>query len=180
MKANRVSDTIIWPSMVSGSRRLAWFQKALPMTEATMATPAQTPIRRIQASSVMPPSMNNDGMTSASARAPVTTPVSSDHSCGVMSGNRPIQRLLPTAKAVQDSRAATAQTRPIRVALPLCAAAPPPWLSDSHPIRPTASAATAMGGATRDSGGDSLSLRPHRATTTGTMPTIRAEAATPA
>ncbi len=74
----------------------------------------------------MPPSMNRDGITSTSASAPVTTPVSSDHSCGVTSGRRPIQRLLPTAKAVQDSRAAKAHPRPISVAAPLCAAAPPP------------------------------------------------------
>ena len=84
-----------------------------------MATPALTPIRRSQASSVMPSSMNSDGMTSSSASPPVTTPVSSDHSCGVTSGKRPIQRLLPTAKAVQDNRAAMAQPRPIRVAVPL-------------------------------------------------------------
>ncbi|MNE11166.1 hypothetical protein D3C80_1039120 [compost metagenome] len=137
-------------------------------------------MKRSQAASVMPATMNSDGITRTRASAPVTTPVSSDHSCGLTSGRRPIQRLLPTAKAVQDSRAAKAQARPIKVKAPLSAAAPPPRFSDSQPIRPTARAATAMGGATRDSGGESLSRRPHRATITGTMPTISAEAATPA
>ncbi|MNT57875.1 hypothetical protein D3C72_1952770 [compost metagenome] len=101
--------------MVRGSRRLAWFQKALPMMEAKTATPRLTPINRSQTSPDQAPIVSSAGTASTRANPPVTTPVSSDQSCGETSGSRPIQRLLPMAKADQDNRAASAQTRPIRI-----------------------------------------------------------------
>ncbi|MNE77693.1 hypothetical protein D3C80_1740310 [compost metagenome] len=85
------------------------------MMEAKTATPTLTPRNRTQASPDQTPKVSTAGTASSRANPPVTTPVSSDHSCGETSGSRPIQRLLPTAKADHDNRAASAQARPIRV-----------------------------------------------------------------
>ncbi|MNR30486.1 hypothetical protein D3C85_1479450 [compost metagenome] len=85
------------------------------MMEAKTATPKLTPRNRSQTSPDQTPMVSTAGTASTRANPPVTTPVSSDQSCGDTSGRRPIQRLLPTAKADHDSRAASAQTRPIRV-----------------------------------------------------------------
>ena len=101
--------------MVRGRSRLAWFQKALPMMEANTATPRLTPRNLAQASPDQTPRVRTAGTASNRANPPVTTPVSSDQSCGDTSGNRPIHRLLPTAKADQDRRAANAHANPIRV-----------------------------------------------------------------
>ncbi|KAK0359289.1 hypothetical protein LTR94_031927, partial [Friedmanniomyces endolithicus] len=47
------------------------------------------------------------------ACAPVIRPIARFQSCADMPPNRPSQRLLPTAKALQEIRAPTAQTKPM-------------------------------------------------------------------
>jgi hypothetical protein len=48
-RANIVSNNIICPTSVSGSRQLIRFQKVLPTTEANMATAMETPANFVQA-----------------------------------------------------------------------------------------------------------------------------------
>lgn len=48
-RANIVSNNIIWPTSVSGSRRLIRFQKVLPTIEANMATAMETPANFVHA-----------------------------------------------------------------------------------------------------------------------------------
>src|SRR5690606_27573210 len=96
-RANRVSKIIICPIMVSGSWRLARFHKPLPMTDAPSATARLMPQKRTQSAVPWSPSLTIRAATvSTSASAPVTTPVSNDHSCEEMCDRRTSQRLLPT------------------------------------------------------------------------------------
>ena len=97
-QAKRVSNRIICPIMVSGSRRLALFQQALPNSDAKIATPADTATKCIHSLPGCGCSITvKAGTAMNSDSSPVTTPISRFQSCAETSCRRASQRLLPTA-----------------------------------------------------------------------------------
>lgn len=110
--ANTVSNTIICPTSVSGSTRLARFHSALPITEARMPSISDTPQKPAHASGACAALPISAAGASNNASAPVTTLVSSDQSPPDRSGRRRNQRALAIEYADHDTSAPAAHSRP--------------------------------------------------------------------
>src|SRR4051812_37875770 len=94
-----------------GSRRLAPFQKALPIMDEMMATPLLMAAKRVQ-SPCGACANAKAGKASNRASAPETMPRSSDQSFEDRCGSRAIVLALPTANSAQEASEPKAQAKP--------------------------------------------------------------------